>query len=328
MRGIIAFLLLFSLSAQGQFIIDSYRFGKGILLDDYPNAAAAYSLRLLRTAYTGDVVMVRRSSDNDTLAIGFSGGALDTAAMKTFCGTAATDTCFVRRLYDQSGNGRNFVQTTSANQPQIITSGVVNRDNGQPSIFFDGSNDFMDIPSSTASFNFMHNGGDATIFGAIRFGVTADPNAQYTILNNNSTATNNSGVLIVYDDRASVSRNDNIGFQLTRNVLNDIYTITDNTNKAVANAINLLYIKLDLDNATASNRIKVSINNNAEFGNNTNANAPSANNASFDLRIGVTNSSAILPLNGSWQELIIYNANQSSNKSAIQTNINNFYSIY
>jgi len=137
------FLLLFSLSAQGQFIIDSYRFGAaaGLLLDDYPNAASAYSLRLLRTAYTGDAIVVRRSSNNDTLAIGFSGIYLDTAALKTFCGTGATDTCFVRRWYDQSGNGNDVTQTTSAAQPKILISGVIVRRNSLPAMDFDGVDD-------------------------------------------------------------------------------------------------------------------------------------------------------------------------------------------
>jgi hypothetical protein len=34
------------------------------LLDTYSGAAAAYSLRLLRSAYTGDAIRVRRASDN------------------------------------------------------------------------------------------------------------------------------------------------------------------------------------------------------------------------------------------------------------------------
>jgi hypothetical protein len=38
--------------------------GVNLLLDDYPNAAVAYSLRKLRTDYTGNSIRVRRSSDN------------------------------------------------------------------------------------------------------------------------------------------------------------------------------------------------------------------------------------------------------------------------
>jgi hypothetical protein len=55
------------------------------ILDEYPGAAAAYSLRLLNTDYTGDAVVVRRASDNTTQNIGFVDGELDTDALNTFC---------------------------------------------------------------------------------------------------------------------------------------------------------------------------------------------------------------------------------------------------
>ena len=138
---LLIFGLLWALGASGQGIyIDSYRFGAApsatLLLDDYPNAAAAYSLRKLRTAYTGNCIVVRRSSNNDTLAIGFSGNYLDTAALKTFC--TSTD-CFVRRWYDQSGGGWDVVQNTDANQPTIVVGGVVNRADGIPAVRFNAT---------------------------------------------------------------------------------------------------------------------------------------------------------------------------------------------
>lgn len=55
------------------------------LLDLFPNAAAAYSLRLLRRAYSGAAVRVRRSSDNTEQDIGFTTqGELDTASLLSF----------------------------------------------------------------------------------------------------------------------------------------------------------------------------------------------------------------------------------------------------
>ena len=48
------------------------------LLDLYPSAAAAYSVRKLRAAYTGNAIRVRRSSDNTEQNIGFDAtGNLD-----------------------------------------------------------------------------------------------------------------------------------------------------------------------------------------------------------------------------------------------------------
>jgi hypothetical protein len=94
------------------------------LLDTYTGAAAAYSLRLLRSAYTGDAIRVRRASDNTEQDIGFVSNELDISALTTFCsGTNG----FVKTWYDQSGNGYDATQTTDASQPQIVSSGSVGR---------------------------------------------------------------------------------------------------------------------------------------------------------------------------------------------------------
>jgi hypothetical protein len=97
------------------------------LLDTYSGAAAAYSLRLLRTAYTGDAIRVRRASDNTEQDIGFVDNELDTSALTTFC--SGTDG-FVETWYDQSGNANNATQLTASNQPQIVSSGSVLTENG------------------------------------------------------------------------------------------------------------------------------------------------------------------------------------------------------
>ena len=105
-----------------------------LLLDTYPGAAAAYSLRKLRTAYTGNAIRVRRSSDNTEQDIGFTAlNVLDESALTTFCGVGDG---FVTTWYDQSGNARNVTQTTAASQPQIVSSGVVNKTNTKPRIDF------------------------------------------------------------------------------------------------------------------------------------------------------------------------------------------------
>lgn len=116
------------------------------LLDDYPDAAAAYSVRLLRAAYSGSAIRVRRASDNAEQDIGFSNGNLDTTALTSFCGAGNG---FVTTWYDQSGNARDVIQTTAANQPQIVSSGSVINVNTKPSIKFDGTDDFLSKLSVT-----------------------------------------------------------------------------------------------------------------------------------------------------------------------------------
>ena len=110
-----------------------------LLLDTYTGAAAAYSLRKLRTDYTGAAIRVRESATNTEADIGFSGGVLDTTALLAH--TGANDG-FVVTWYDQSGNARNAAQATAANQPQIVSSGSVLMQGSQPIMHY-LSSDFL-----------------------------------------------------------------------------------------------------------------------------------------------------------------------------------------
>jgi hypothetical protein len=140
------------------------------LLDTYPNAAAAYSVRKLRSAYTGNAIRVRRSSDNAEQNIGFDGsGNLDTTALTSFCsGTNG----FVTTWYDQSGNGVNLTQTTAGNQPQIVSSGAILTQSGKPSMSFNGTSHNFDCASTTIST------GDSSLFITYQ----QNANAQANIL--------------------------------------------------------------------------------------------------------------------------------------------------
>jgi hypothetical protein len=93
-----------------------------LLLDLFPNATVAYSLRKLRSAYSGNCIRVRRSSDNTEQNIGFVGNDLDTASLLTFCGAGNG---FITTWYDQSTNANNSTQATAATQAQIVASGAL-----------------------------------------------------------------------------------------------------------------------------------------------------------------------------------------------------------
>jgi|DEB0MinimDraft_10_1074344.scaffolds.fasta_scaffold00879_4 hypothetical protein len=111
------------------------------LLNTYPNAAAAYSVRRLSSTYKGSLIQVRRSSDNTLQDIGFdANGDLDTTSLLSFVGAGNG---FVRTWYDQSGNSANAINTTSSSQPQIVSSGVVIVAGGLPNINFDGAGDYL-----------------------------------------------------------------------------------------------------------------------------------------------------------------------------------------
>lgn len=114
-------------------------------MDPFTFPWRAYSLRRLLSLYTGPLIQVRRSSDDTTLDIGFDlDGDLDTAALLTFAGAG---NAFVTRWYDQSGGGSHLEQGTLAAQPSIVTAGVVNLLDGLPAVTFDGTDDYLTVAS-------------------------------------------------------------------------------------------------------------------------------------------------------------------------------------
>jgi len=120
------------------------------LLDTYSGAAAAYSLRLLDSTYTGDAVEVYNGSSYAN--VGFNVfGELDTVALASHCGSSDG---FVSKWYDQAGSN-DATQTTTSRMPKIYdgTTGVVT-ENGKPSLYFDGTEYFENI---TASISTLHS---------------------------------------------------------------------------------------------------------------------------------------------------------------------------
>jgi hypothetical protein len=330
MRFTFVILLFCGLGADAQMIIKAHAnyvpfASANLLLDQYSGAAAAYSLRKLRTAYSGSAIRVRRSNDNTEQDIGFTLlGDLDTASLKTFVGA---NSGFVTTWYNQGDStSLDFTQTTAASQPRIINAGTIDRQNGDPSVFFDGSNDFMDVASSTNRFNYLHNGTVGFISSVVRFGTASNPNNAYVLLDNKGTSANLRGYSFFYDDRSSVPRNNayvvTIGNALN-NVVNNVLAdaITPNT-------LNLITQINDPSNATAASRNIGYVNNGSAIQANTSTNLANTGDALTNMRLGRLSNATTLPLLGNVSEIIIWNSNQSSNRTAIQNNINSYYGIY
>ena len=138
-----------------------------LLLDLYPDAAVAYSLRYLSNAYIGSpVVRVRRSSDNAELD--FIPSEITDGTLTTFTGAGNG---FVTTWYDQSGNGSNATQ--------VVSSGVALEVNGKPTPYFDqtasnsmnfadetiGSSFFVKEGLITSGYAFLGNTGNVSLIG-------------------------------------------------------------------------------------------------------------------------------------------------------------------
>jgi hypothetical protein len=124
---------------------------------DHGTCAAAYSLRKVKSDYTGHAVRIRRESDDVEVNVSFdtndevstsspientteqggeSGSTTATTLGEFISGTNAA----VHTWYDQSGNSRNATQTTDDNQPLIAQSGLYLGE-----LSFDGSNDTLSV---------------------------------------------------------------------------------------------------------------------------------------------------------------------------------------
>ena len=116
-------------------------------VDALTDAGAAcqgvWSLRNVRTAYTGALVRLRRSTDNAELDF-WRGGAgtffyNPTGDLASWLGSA---TAFVATWYDQSGRNNHATQATAASQPQLVLAPDWS---AEPTLRFDGTDDSMAI---------------------------------------------------------------------------------------------------------------------------------------------------------------------------------------
>jgi hypothetical protein len=258
------------------------------ILDLYPNAAIAYSLRKLRSAYTGSAIRVRRSSDNAESDIGFtSGGDLDTAALTSFCGSGNG---FVTTWYDQSTGGNNLTQTTAANQPQIVSSGsVITNLGGKPTCQFDGTKYIYKNWSLNLS-------------------------QPYTNISVNRYASLTLPTDFPYIMRSEFGVDTNLSLLGALSGDNRMFNGA-NLFHSLSPAINTNYLWFGIPNTS------LTINNVTTTGNS--GGAPLVGG----IVLGTYNGT-IGGLNGFLSEQIIYSGSKSSDQTGIQNNINTYYGIY
>lgn len=267
------------------------------LLDLYPNASAAYSLRLLRNAYSGSCIRVRRSSDNTEQNIGFLNAVLDTASLLSFVGAGNG---FITTWYDQSGNGLNITQTTAGNQPRIVASGVVETMNTKPGIrFLSGNNTFL-------------NGGNV-------LNINSQPFLTFLV----GEATTNGAFYAKSIAAFAANR-----YALSSDGTN---TFSFFSNTVASDSVVSVSI---LSGQRLYNQMAISGNylyrNNSLVAQNTTSFTVA--NSTFRFLVGAANNSSdtgiINPLNSHIQELIIYQSDLSASRSNINGLINTYYGIY
>jgi hypothetical protein len=206
----------------------------------------------------------------------------------------------VRLWADQSGNGYDAEQATTAARPTYIASGL----NGLPVVRFDGTDDRLSVPSSTATFKFLHSD-VSTVFIVAKAGVVADPGVIYGFIHN-GTGTQNIGFYIRYTDASP--NNDRIGHNIYLGTVGQI-VVSNNTSSGAftANQFSFLTVLSKPSDAVVEERSAISINGGVSAKANFSTNTPSTSDASIDLTIGGSSTATVPFLNGDIAEIIVYN---------------------
>jgi hypothetical protein len=255
------------------------------LLDLYTGAAVAYSMRKLKSSYTGACMRVRRSSDNAEQDIGFLGDDLDTDSLLSFVGVGNG---FVTTWYDQSGNARDASQGFAGGQPLIVSAGNIFTINSKSSIFLNGTSHRLNItPFNFNSTNYNSFVGKRATAGRRMYGLGGEFYLH-----------------ALWNDNRYYLQARNIGYQ---------------TSNATDTSINQLLLT-GLNNGTSQEIYKNSSIVASSFVTFT---IPTLINA-IGAYLSNTNFLAQCEL----QEIVFYNSDQSANRTAIETNINNYYNVY
>jgi hypothetical protein len=196
---------------------------------------------------------------------------------------------FVSKWYDQSGNSNDATQATTANMPKIYDGTTgVVTENGKPAMLSDGTNAHLDDGTPITNQN-------------VSFIAVATP----------SEASDLGGLI-------GAQSNYNLGFELSQ----------------VGSVLRFAVKESDLD-VSISEDVQISIF--ANYDGSTQGlsvngtNSTQASSQSFSVSDTVRLMSRGLGTarwTGSLQEVVLYDTEQSSNRTGIESNINTFYNIY
>ena len=260
-----------------------------LLLDSYPDAAAAYSLRKLRTDYTGPAIEARKTvaGTTSTQDIGFVNGELDTVLLLTF---ADGGDVFVAKWYDQSGNVNDVAQVSASAQPKIVSSGVVVTTSGNYAIDFSGATKTL----VNATFN------NSTQVSSV-----------FTIVKSTSLAPQ-----VITDGVDLASRQVSGYYAGSPSVFAINKGVTIKSAVPINTNINLLSTFFDVNSDLYLNGEQIL----------NSVNAGSHTREGFTLGSGLGSAASF---EGSIFEVIVFDQqNKSSDRVGIETNINTHYTIY
>ena len=271
----------------------------GFVINTSGDAEVAYSLRRLTTTTiypANQCIKVRRDSDNTEQDIGFVGDVLDTASLLAFVGTDEGDNGYVSVWYDQSGNGNNATMSTLVSQPLIVGGGIVTlSSNGKPAVKFDGTNDYLSLSSGVQVAQVFY---ESFVFDRLATGIVSLSLGTDVALNPYSTL-----------------------WETTNSLFSGM---EDSGNNLIATSAQTGSLLLSNWRVASSNAVSMRINGGGIGFNSYEVGVP-GRLVTFGLTKGAA---ASVFHNGFISELIHYKTDQVINQPFIETNTNNFYTIY
>lgn len=227
--------------------------------------------------------------------------AADSSTILEGVADTAEDGDAITQWSDKSGNSRHATASSTA-CPTYRATGQ----NGRGSIEFNGSSNYLSI-GATSTFNFLHSGTDSLVVAVFKPGTSSNPNAYYSILDNNSGSSSNIGYSLFYDDRNSVPRNNAIASLITRGVGGAATASNVTQDGCLPNQYNIVLERVRASNATGYLRSLLYVNGDMSvIANNSLTNTASGSNASAIMRIGSAPSGGGF-LGGNCVEIIICN---------------------
>jgi hypothetical protein len=167
-----------------------------------------------------------------------------------------------------------FVQTGAA-RPQLVTNQI----NGKPVIRFDGATSWMDVATSTALFNFLHNTQGGTVIIIFK----NDLSVATRLLNNRGTAAieTASGVQVAISSSLEV-----LTAIFNNQVNGRVMTTLTSINTVINNNFQSFISIFDAVNATLNQRGTISVDAGANINNNTDNATLSNTNAAYNMTLG------------------------------------------
>jgi len=139
-----------------------------ILDDKLTDISFAFSMRVLVSDYNGPLIRLRRASDNTELD--FSWGDNDIIDIDAINSWRNGSNVYIHTWYDQSGLGRDAIQTETSRQPRFYPDAT------KPYFQGDGSNDHLTVDTPNGIQDVTNNGNQGTVLAVMQ----ATKKAQHT----------------------------------------------------------------------------------------------------------------------------------------------------